>query len=342
MKKTGILLLLMLTLTFALPLPVLASELDAVTDAADLLTKTEREELNDRAEELAQQYQCAVYIITLEEMGDVGDFDAYDLATAIYTKHNFGYGEEKSGLMFFLSMAERDYALISYGYGNTAFTDYGKDVLLDQNVLPLLGEDAYYEGFTAYLDTAENYLSMARDGKPFDMENALAYEDEKSSPETADTRFETERSSEGEVHPRYNEEEYKSRVTVVILLPLILATALCIHWKGEMKTAVTARTATRYIPSDGFQLTEQKDTFLRRTETRRRIENNSTGGYSGGGNSGGSRSGGTNTRSGGTSTRSGGTSTRSGGTNTRSSGTNTRSGGTNTRSGGFSGRSGKF
>ncbi len=275
--------LLLLVLAFALPLPTLAAELDAVTDAAGLLTDAERGELNDRAEELAAQYQCAVYIVTLEDMEDMGGSDAYDLATAVYTEYDLGYGEEKSGLLLLLSMAERDYALIAYGYGNTAFTDYGKDVLLDEEVLPLLGEDAYYEGFSAYLDTAGEYLSMARDGKPFDVENAPGYN-------------ETDGSYGVTARPRYDEGEFAVRLGAVILLPLLLAGGICLYWKRQMNTAVSARTADRYIPSDGFHLTGQQDTFLYRTETRRRIENHS---------SGGGHAGGTSMRSGGFSGRSG-------------------------------------
>ncbi len=289
MKKTGVLLLLVLALTFTLPLPAMAAELDAVTDAAGLLTETERGELNDRAQELAQQYQCAVYIVTLEDMEDMGGSDAYEIATAVYTEYDLGYGEEKSGVLLLLSMAERDYALIAYGYGNTAFTDYGKDVLLDEDVLPLLGEDAYYEGFSAYLDTAGDYLSMARSGKPFDVENAPGYDESGS-------RFETDGAYGASTRPGDDEGELAIRLGAVIFLPLLLAGGLCLYWKRQMNTAVSARTADRYIPSDGFHLTGQQDTFLYRTETRRRIENNS---------SGGGRAGGTTMRSGGFSGRSG-------------------------------------
>ncbi len=45
-----------------------------------------------------------------------------------------------------------------------SLTDYGREQMLDNEVLPLLGEDDYYAGFTAYLDTAEDYLSLAQAG----------------------------------------------------------------------------------------------------------------------------------------------------------------------------------
>ena len=256
-----------LTLCFTLTLPALAAELDAVTDQAGLLTEEERRGLNDRAEELAEQYQCALYVVTLDDMGDE---DAYEFATELYTEYDLGYGSEKSGLLLLLSMAERDYALIAYGYGNTAFTDYGKDVLLDDHVLPLLGENDYYGGFSAYLETAGEYLSMARDGTPFDVSADPQNGETGGLPGTG-------------IGSGYDETELLPRLAVVILLPLLIAGGLCLYWKSQMKTAVSARTADRYIPENGFQLTGKQDTFLFRTETRRRIEKSSSGGgFSGG------------------------------------------------------------
>ena len=39
-----------------------------------------------------------------------------------------------------------------------------------------------------------------------------------------------------------------------------------------MKTARAATQADSYVPQGGFQLTHERDTFLYRTESRRRIE----------------------------------------------------------------------
>ena len=75
----------------------------------------------------------------------------------------------------------------------------------------------------------------------------------------------------------------------MILLPLLIAFIVCGVWKRQMKTAVAARAAAEYISEGGFQLTNQADMFLYRTEDRRKIETKSSsggttrdsGGYSG-------------------------------------------------------------
>ena len=55
------------------------------------------------------------------------------------------------------TMAERDYTLIAYGYGNTAFTDYGKDKL-SEVFLDDFGDDNWYSGLSDYLDKSESML----------------------------------------------------------------------------------------------------------------------------------------------------------------------------------------
>lgn len=153
-------------------------------------------------------------------------------------------GQIRSGLLLLLSMYDRDYAIVAHGYGNTAFTDHGKDVLMDTHVLPLLKKDKFYEAFNAYLDVAEEYLEMAYNGEPFDTDT----------------------------DPTYGKLGSIAKFGIIILLPLLIAGLLCRIWFVQMKTAVHARAAANYIPQNGFILTGQEDRFLYRTETRRKIE----------------------------------------------------------------------
>jgi uncharacterized protein len=53
----------------------------------------------------------------------------YEYAKSVYQENALGYGTEKSGIILMLSMTDRNYALIAYGYGNTVFTDHGRDIL---------------------------------------------------------------------------------------------------------------------------------------------------------------------------------------------------------------------
>lgn len=141
-------------------IPAQAAQEDTVPyvcDTALLLTDEEWASLEAQAEEISQKYQCGVYFITVDDFTDYYDGSVYEAAKAIYTANSLGWGGEKSGVMLLLSMAERDYSLIAYGYGNTAFTDYGKDKL-SEVFLDDFGDDNWYSGLSDYLDKSESML----------------------------------------------------------------------------------------------------------------------------------------------------------------------------------------
>jgi uncharacterized protein len=239
---------ILITLLFAIALApaAFAAEPLLVDDEAGILTDSQWERLTFRAIEIRERHQCDVAIVIIDEMTD--DDGAYEWARFIFEEFDYGYSEDKIGLLLFLSMAERDYAMIAYGFGNTAFTDHGKDVMLDRHILPLLADNKYYEAFNAYLDKADEYLAMARAGTPFDTDT-----------DTAMSR-----------------EDFLYRLAAVVILPLLLAIVLCEMWKKQMKTAVAATTAHNYIPANGFKLTGQADMFLYKTQTRTKIEKNNS------------------------------------------------------------------
>lgn len=265
MKRITTLFILILSLTLVILLPVHAAEFDLVADGAGLLSDSEYIELNELALAITEQYQCEMSIVIIE---DKGDDDVTEFANYVYEENDYGYGTDKSGLMLLISMKDRDYALIAHGAANTAFTDHGKDVLLDSYLLPLLGKDQYYAGFLSYLNQTSEFLKMAENGTPFDVEI-----DEASTEGNANSTFWT-------------------KLAITILVPLFIAGLVCLIFLGKMKTAVSQRTADNYIPDGGVHLTKQVDKFLSKSETRTRIEKKSSnGGTSIGSNGSSSKSG---------------------------------------------------
>lgn len=253
MKKRIALILSILSLSLVMLLPVKAAEFDLVLDEVGLLTDDEYLELNGLAMDITEEYQCEVSIVIIE---DLEDSDATEFAKFVYEEYDYGYGGERSGLMFLMSAEDRDCALITNGYGNTAFTDHGKDVLLDRHILPMLRQDKYYDGFLIYLNQTAEFLEMAKNGRPFDMDT-----DEVSTGENGKGSF-------------------WIKLAITILVPLLIAGVVCLIFLGQMKTAVPQRAADQYIPDGGLNLTRQVDSFLYSTETRRRIEEKSSSGGS--------------------------------------------------------------
>ena len=240
MKKKWITPLLSLCLACCLLLPALAhAELGYVTDAAGLLTQEEQETLSENAALLAKDYALGVYIITVDDITDYVDApDMISAAETLYLDYQLGETEKQNGILLLLSMAERDYALFAFGYGNTAFTDYGKDYLSGY-FLDDLGEDDWYQGFEDYQRVCGEMVAQALEGEPVDVGNAPV--------------------------PFWAK---LLAAAVCLLLGLLIATSIRALLKAQMKPVAAATNAEAFVTEDGLQLHEKSDHFTHCTLTR--------------------------------------------------------------------------
>ena len=252
MKKRIIALLAMMVLSLLLCVPALAAGFDEtglcfVTDEAGLLSEQEWLELETRAEEISLKYKCGVYIILLDDFtAYTYDETIYEAAKTLYQDYSLGYGEDKSGELLLLSMAERDYTLIAYGYGNTAFTDYGKDKL-SEAFLDDFGDDNWYGGLSDYLDRSESMLKSAREGHPLDVDS--------------------------------NPLIVLAGIVISLLVGCVAAFVIAVCLSSRLMKSVSAKTeANAYLIAGSVEITGREDHFTHTTEIRRKIERDSGGG----------------------------------------------------------------
>ena len=247
MKKNIVLIVLSLALTGFFPLfspaGIFAAEGDMILDYGDLLDSDQWESLNQEAQDYADTYGCGVYVLTVDSMDGM---ERRDFAENFYLENDLGVGPEDSGILFMVSVSEREYVTVTRGYGIQAFTDYGIEQIED-DVVYYLGDDEWYDAFSAFVSDCGSYLEFAaREGVPIDVDN------------------------DPEVEAAVN----LIKVAIVVLLPLLIALIVCLVFYSQMKTARKATDADAYIPQDGFNLTYEQDQFLYRTETRRIIPKN--------------------------------------------------------------------
>ena len=145
------------------------AQLAYITDHAGILSSSEREALETRAAQIASQYPCSIYVVTVQ------DFQSYSntvagCASGIYSYYDLGHGSGRDGVLLLLSMDDRDYYVYSYGsYANTVF--YGKaGYLLDEAFLDNFRSNDWYGGFADYLDECERLLLNASEGSYADPE----------------------------------------------------------------------------------------------------------------------------------------------------------------------------
>ena len=249
-KKITLSLLLALCLVLSLGGTALASgemAVPYVTDAAGLLTQDEVLALEAQAEQIAEDYGCAPYILVVENYRDYEDtYDVFEAGMNLYERWELGHGPEKNGLLLILSMAERGHALVTYGsVTHQAFTDYGQEALREQ-FLDNFHNDDWAGGFQDYLDTSAWLLEQAKNGTPYDVNTAP-----------------------------------KGFNPLIIVIPLVLALVVCLVLTGQMKTAKRKTEAGDYMVQGGAEMRVVQDIFTHRTVTRQVIQSENKGGGGG-------------------------------------------------------------
>ena len=230
-------------------------QLDYVTDSAGLLSADQYEALNEQARAISEQYQCGVYIVTVDDYQRYTSGDVYDCATELYNKYNLGYGDTKDGVLLLLSMADRDYTLIAHGdKGNAAFTDYGKERMAD-SFLRYFGRDDWKGGFSDYLSSSSQFLEMEANGEPYDNYDGNGGE----GPSKA------------------------ARTGVVLGVPTVISGLVNRMQSRKMKSVRSRTNASAYAAPSGLVLHGKQDRYTHSTESRTRIVSTNTHRGSGGG-----------------------------------------------------------
>lgn len=233
-RKITVFVLLALLLTL-LVLPVHAEEgLYYVTDEADLLTDEEDLELEALLQNISEDHNIGVYLITVGDYASYGDGSVYEVTYGLYHEYTMGKGEERNGIMLLLSLADRDFATFVYGAdAEYAFSDYALQQL-EQEFLPHFGENDWYEGFRAYAMTCGEYLAKAEAGEPVEEGDGMLY-------------------------------------LIVIGVSFLIALIVVSILKAGMKNVRAGQEAKAYITRQ-LNLTQQSDQFTHTTKTRRKIE----------------------------------------------------------------------
>lgn len=241
MKKKLTALLFGLVLVFQLCVPAAYAEtkLTYVTDSAGLLTEEECRSLEEAAAKLADKYQFGVYIATVDDF--TTDMDAKDIETAaedLYLSNDLGKNNDQSGILLLMSMADRDWALFAFGYGNTAFTDYGKNYL-SGNFLDEFKDNDWYGGFKDYQRVCGEMLDSARKGSPIDVNNL---------PDPPHARL-------------YG-------IIACTVLGLLVAVLVAFLLKQQMKSVARSTQAEAFVAAGGLHLTRQQDRYTHTTQSR--------------------------------------------------------------------------
>ena len=218
-----------------------ANEYSRVLDYADVLSQEENDKLEAQFGEIANRQKVDIVICFANSLD--GKKTA-DYTETLYEKHNYGYGENKDGIMLLVSFEEHDWYIATRGYAIHAFTDAGIQYIGNQ-IKGDLGNGNCYAAAEYFGQICDELISDAKNGNVYG-EPTGAIDDE-------DTGF---------VLPP------PMWILISIGAGLIVALVVVGSMKRKLKTVNLQAAANSYLKSGSLNITESNDIFLYSNVTR--------------------------------------------------------------------------
>lgn len=254
-KITSVLVAVLSCMIFAIPVFTVnvsaESNLPRLIDDSDLLTDSEEDSLLDRLDEVSEEYQCDVVIVTVDSLDGK---TSTEYADDFFDYNGYGFGDSYDGILLLVSMEYRDYAISTTGYGIEVFTDAGLGYMEDEFV-PYLSSGDYAKSFNTFVDLCEQFLIQAEEGKSYDVGNM----------------------------PFKMPEWYY--VPVAIIIGFVIALIIVSIMKSSLTSVHKQRAAENYMRNGSLRITNQRENYLYNNVSKIRRDTSSGSGGSRGGSS---------------------------------------------------------
>lgn len=245
MKKIlSIVLILLLLNACAVPASASAQP-PRLVDDADLLSLSEARELEALLDDVSEEAQLDVVIVTVYSLDGKS---ARDYADDYFDHNGYGMGSGKDGILLLVAMEQREWWISTHGFGIRAFTDAGLEYM-EERMVPMLSEGDYYGSFTAFVRLCGDFVSQARSGSPYDRGSL----------------------------PKEKFSVVKS-LLISVLIGFAAAFLVTAVMKGQMRSVRSRSAASEYIASGGMTLTQARDIFLYSNVSRTAIPKSNSGG----------------------------------------------------------------
>lgn len=199
----------------------------SIVDDAGYLMQSELASLTEKLDKVRNEYDFEVAIYTESDMTS-GTAEAS--ADDIYDYSGYGAGENDDGILLYICRGTREYHFTTHGKGLKYFNSNGLKYL-ESKVVPYLEDDNYYKAFSVYIDMADELLSVARDGNPYNEKNLS-------------TKY------------------ILGVILVCLLAPLLLGFIIMKKKLKKMKTAVENDYAANYVKPGSKNISVSRDLFL--------------------------------------------------------------------------------
>ena len=221
---------------------------ERLLDNAELLTASEKQEILDLLNSISSAHQSNVAILTVNShRGSIQDY-----ADDYFDYNGFQADYDGSGILFMLSMEDREWAISTHGTAAYVFTDYGQAELMDE-MIPYLGDGEYYDAFKKFIDVSERYFTLYESGTPYDID----YKD--TSPAAVRKAF-----------------------LICLLIGLIVGLIPIGIMSLDLKSVKANANAAGYQIHNGLHMGLHTDTYIRSSTSRTKIPEKDSSSSSGG------------------------------------------------------------
>lgn len=212
---------------------------ERVQDMADLLTNEERDALTERLNEISERQQMDVAVATTNSLN--GN-TVQEYADGLFNMCNFGYGDNRDGLLLVISMEDNDWYIATHGAAITDFTDAGIQ-MIGEHIVPYLSDGNFAGAFDEYATLCDEFITQANTAAPYDSD--IPYDDYSDAPMST------------------------LWIPVAIIIGFIIALLIVfVGMRGQLKSVRPRGEANSYVKKDSLHITEQRDLFLYRTVTQ--------------------------------------------------------------------------
>jgi len=219
------------------------------TEDGSLISESDRAFLLSKFDSISETYGFDVVGMLTDDFmaythNDIYYNDIEAFADDYFDYRGYGYGYNRDGAIFIVSLEGGYWHISTRGYGLTALND---DALehIEEVIMPYLRSHDFKGAFSAFADECDDMVAMAKEGHPYVMPKAP-----------------------------FN---VLTSVLISIAVALIIALIITGKWKGELKSVRFKDQASDYLKNGSFNLALSRDSFLYETVTRTRRASSSSG-----------------------------------------------------------------
>ena len=204
---------------------------DYVVDNADLLIQTEENELSKKLQDISDELQFDVVVVTTNSTGSK---TATEYADDYFDYNGYGRGSNNDGALFLVDMGDRKWAISTSGYGIEAIVDSALDDM-EEEIVPYLKSGDYDGAFNEFADLTYDIVNDAKNGKSY------------SNSTTSTTK---------------NHKNIGTNLIVAFSIGAGISLIIILVYRSKLKPVKFQKEAKEYIVPGSFNLRRSDDVFL--------------------------------------------------------------------------------